>query len=167
MGNVRMMRKVSGILFVVAFFLMMVTQGCSEKVDVTKYEFYYYPNVNMYYDVTAGQFIYSLDSARTWNSINEMTREQPATLGTATILHSDDREIWKQNEEHRRLYGGTIFNILTQENKYASVKEEVKERKAPVRTTKAIQEEPKKKGLAKFFKNIFGKKKKEEQQPGR
>lgn len=139
--------------------------SCSEKKEeVAKYKFYYYPGINMYYDVAAGQYVYSLDSARTWNTVNETSQEKPATLGDGIVIYSDVKQVWKQNETHRIQYNGSVFDIPVQEGEVASAGGEVKERKAAKKQVTAEPEEPKKKGLGKFFNNLFGRKKKKEEQ---
>ena len=151
---------------VLLFVVVVASSSCMSKKteELPKYQFYYYPNVNMYYDVAAGQYIYSLDSARTWNTINEISQEKPATLGNGVVLYSDQKQVWKQNEEHRVQHNGSMFNIPETKTKLASVEGEVKERKVARKPTVQQAEEPKKKGLAKFFNNLFGKKNKKDEQ---
>lgn len=152
-------------LFVSVCFVLAIS-SCSEKTEaasVGKYQFYYYPKMNMYYDVAAGQYIYSIDSARSWLTVNETSSTQPPTLGDPQVIQTDSKQVWKQNEEHRQQYGGVILNVADATGSIAPTTDEVRERKAAKRTTRTqTQDEQKKKGIGKFLENLFGKRKKEQ-----
>jgi hypothetical protein len=138
-----------------------ITVSCKQEVKKGKYEFYYYPKVNMYYDVADQQYLYSLDSARTWTIIPDTTSQDTATLGNKEILYSDAKDIWKQNELHRQQFNGTILHIVSTDNEMAGVQNEVRERKVAVKKP-AVQkpaEEKKKTKVGRFLQKIFGKKK--------
>ncbi|WP_207496132.1 hypothetical protein [Aridibaculum aurantiacum] len=153
-------------LFVFAVASCSQQQPQQAEEEKGKYKFIYYPNMNMYYDVAAGQYLFSIDSARTWQTINEPSTEQPATLGEGKVIYTDVKQVWKENEEHRQQHDGTIYNVLSGGAVVASAANEVSERKTPRKTVAkpAPVEEPKKKGLGKFLNNIFGKKKNKDQQ---
>src|SRR5687767_8369888 len=58
---------------------------------------YYYPKVNVYYDATRANYIYSLDSGKTWDSMVDKLNKLPNTLGKEVILDSPVTEVWKAN----------------------------------------------------------------------
>lgn len=138
--------------------------SCMQKPEAPKYEFFYYPKVNMYYNVAAGQYIYSVDSARTWNTINETSPEPPATLGAAQIIKTGNKQVWNENEQHRSQYNGIILNVAAAEDEMVNNDTEVKDKKSLKKTAaKPTHKDQEKKGLGKFLNKIFGKKKKKEE----
>jgi hypothetical protein len=138
-----------------------VAVSCKQEVKKGKYEFYYYPKVNMYYDVADQQYLYSLDSARTWTFIADTTTQDTATLGNKEIVYSDAKDIWKQNEEHRQQFNGTIFHIVSPADEVTSAQNDVRERKVAVKkpVVQKPAEEKKKTKVGRFLQKIFGKKK--------
>ncbi len=142
--------------------LAVITLSCNQQQARGKYEFQYYPSVNMYFDVAQQQYIYSLDSARTWNTLKGTTEEKAASLGTPATVYSDEKEIWKLNEAHRQQYNGTIFNVAGNSSVAGNLDEPVAERKVQKKAVRksapAVKE---RKGLGKFLQKVFGKKKKE------
>ncbi len=72
--------------------------------------FYYYPKVNVYYDALYSNYIYFLDSGKTWDSMFDKLKKMRTTLGKEVITDSLLNEVWKANELHRKPYGGTLYN---------------------------------------------------------
>jgi hypothetical protein len=140
---------------------MAVTVSCKQEVKKGKYEYYYYPSVNMYYDVADQRYVYSIDSARTWVTLEDTASEALSTLGDKEILYSDSKDVWKQNELHRQQYHGSILHIVSPADEAAKVQNDVRERNVPKKTVaqKPADEKPKKKGIGRFFQKLFGKKK--------
>jgi hypothetical protein len=138
--------------------------GCNNKnPKEEKHEFYYYPGKNIYYNVANGTFIYSLDGAKTWGvmygDVNDST-----SLGRKEVVYASTDSVWKDNEAHRKTFGGTLYNIsaavdsinntgVVAERK--TIKKGSKKRVAK----KAIVEKGKKQPIRNFFRKIFGKKK--------
>jgi hypothetical protein len=153
-------------IFLVTYSMVVLLASCGnkQKVERGKYEFYYFPNTNVYYDVAAGQYIYSLDSATTWNAINEESKEPPATLGAKQVIYSDTKDVWKANAQHRQQYKGAIYNLMQDDDSAMEAASDASERKVAVKKPplKKAEEKPKKKGLARFFNNLFGKKEKKQ-----
>ncbi len=82
--------------------------GSSHKVQSS---FYYYLKVNVYYNALYSNYIYSLDSDKTWDSMFDKLNKVPTTLGKEVFIDSSVSEVWKANELHRKLNGGTLFNM--------------------------------------------------------
>jgi len=139
----------------------MLALSCAGENKKGAFEFYYYPKVNMYYDVTSSQYLYSIDSAKTWTVITDTSQQGQASLGEKHVLYADRRDVWRDNEQHRNTYHGSILNIVSATNDLPADEGTVKERKALVKkpATKAAEEEKPKKGIGRFLQKIFGKKK--------
>jgi hypothetical protein len=133
--------------------------SCNQDENKGKFEFYYYPKVNMYYDVADQHYLYSIDSAKTWMTLADTTTQEIATLGDKQVLYSDTRDIWRQNELHRQQFHGSILNIVPAENEADRVQDDVKERKQEVKAPVTKAPEKKKTAVGRFLQKIFGKKK--------
>jgi len=123
--------------------------------------FYYYPKVNVYYDAARANYIYSLDSGKTWDSMPYKLNKLPGTLGKEVNIDSPASQVWKANEMHRKLYGGTLLNIISADTgtvvKRASPKTVTAINETKTDTAK-INEETQKKRKKGFFRKLFGKK---------
>lgn len=142
----------------------MFALACSGKQEEEKedYEFYYYPQKNVYYDVDKNNFYYSLNGGKTWDSTTNTSGNDPGTLGKKVIIHSLVKQVYKDNETHRNLYKGKLYNFIYADTASASAAPEVTGRKVVKKsnTTEVIpipEEDKTKKGLKKFLNKIFGK----------
>lgn len=132
----------------------------NNNINKAQSSFYYYPKVNVYYDATRANYIYSLDSGKTWDSMVDKLNKVPATLGKEVIIDSPVSEVWKANEMHRKLYGGTLLNIISADTGIVVKKipkKVVQENKTNIDSTN-INEESQKKRRKGFLRKIFGKK---------
>lgn len=155
---------------IVAMFVGWGIVSCASQNDRQQqpYEFYYYPKTNMYYNVKDETYFFSVDGAQSWDSLSAENGQTPATLGYRETLYSRHPDVWRDNEMHRKEYGGLLVNLVNEDQAdTGKTVSEVKER--TVKTTKNTnqvstkQEEQvrKKGGLKKFINKIFGKKKKD------
>ena len=148
-------------VFFIAVISLSFLYSC--KTDVTEEkpaEYYYFPKTNIYYDVKEANYIYSLDSGRQWQKMkNEGSNEMPITLGGKILISGTGTDIWKDNESHRALYGGMLYNIITKDTalllqnpglRPKELKKTVSKPDTPVNTKKKKN----------FFQRIFGKKNK-------
>ena len=146
---------------------LLACQNNNSEEEKENHEFYYYPKKNVYYDVEKKYFLYSLDGAKTWDSLMSFSDIEPATLGEKIIVYSKDNDVYKDNAAHRKSYNGTLYNIAGADTAFASATPEVAERKVQRKAVavkheqneeKPGREEVKqKKGLKKFLDKIFGK----------
>ena len=140
----------------------MLCLGCAEK-KAKQNEFYYYPDMNLYYDVAKNNFIYSLDGGVIWDTIDAKSGNIPTTLGDKIVLNSTSDSIWNDNKLHREKYGGYIYNVIDDDSPDTSAATTVTEKKIVIKpTSPVIKEEEKtkeRKGLGKLLNKIFGKKK--------
>lgn len=134
----------------------MVIPSCN-SITQKKFEFFYYPASNVYYDVTNSVYLYSLDGGKTWDSLNTKTNKEPAIPGGKQVIYSTTPEIWEENAEHLKQYNGHVMNITGNDsntsNETLVAERKTKKAKAPVTNT---NEKPEKKPG--FFKRLFGKK---------
>jgi hypothetical protein len=84
----------------------------SAKVLQKRQAYYYYPEWNAYYDIKRKNYIYSIDGGKTWDTITNSSNAVASTLGEKIVLHSNSAEIWRDNAEHRRLYGGELNDLV-------------------------------------------------------
>jgi hypothetical protein len=120
-------------------------------------KYYYYPSKNVYYDVKRSNFLYSLDSGKTWVCLFCVFGER-GFGGFSVTVYNTTGEVWKDNEAHRKLYNGTVLNVINE----ASLR--VPEpKKIVARNTSKSPKEPEKKErkrpIKRFFQKLFGKKK--------
>ena len=134
--------------------------ACNNLSD-TKFEFYYYPLKNVYYDVANACYIYSLNGGQAWDTLYKKMDKEPATLGKKQIIYSDVADPWASNEEHRQMYSGYLLDIpnvdstTAQRNSVTERKYPVKQKAVASRANKSDNKSEKKPG---FFKRLFGKK---------
>jgi hypothetical protein len=116
----------------------------------------------VYYDPLNRNFLYSLDGGKSWNSFINNTGSLPNTLGEKVVIYRADTNILADNQKHRKLYNGVLYEIATDDTTRI-VGAEVSERKVVV-TKKAVAAKSAaskaKKGFAGFIDKIFGKRKK-------
>ena len=152
MIHVAMARCVLPLLLIV-----IVSTSCQDKkATVPQQRYYYYPKANLYYDSKSLEYIYSLDSARTWVKVKAAGDQQStAALGDQVVIKETSDEIWLENEMHRNMYGGNLYNVITRDT--ALLTEKPKEVRKPVSKQDSSTINPKKK--RNIFQKIFGKKK--------
>ena len=136
-----------------------VAFSCNRAQSDNKYEFYYYPGKNVYYDVSNARYIYSLNGGRMWDTLYKKADIEPQTLGKKQIIYSSIATPWDSNEVHRNRYGGTLVDIASVDSSLSHqilVADRKSPKKAsPVVSTKTTHAAEKKPG---FFKRLFGKK---------
>jgi hypothetical protein len=119
--------------------------------------FYYYPKVNMYYDVARGRYIYLAQDGRTWETARTISDKLTTGMGKRAVLTNPTLPVWKNNEHHKLIYSTTL---------YASAADFRKDPpKKTVKATSAVAKKPaeekkvkKESGVQRFFKRLFGKK---------
>ena len=133
--------------------------SCGSNALIPKGDaFYYYPSKNVYYHVGDSNFIYSLDSGKTWDSMRVPVPE-PAIFGDRETIYSDDVAIWKYNDAHREKYNGKLLNIINEES--LKVPEpEPEPSDAIAANEEEEQQKEKKRPIKRFFQKLFGKKNK-------
>lgn len=155
------------IIFTALFSLYFFTGlSCkSNKSQLPEDTFYYFPEKNIYYDINRSNYYYSLDSAKSWDSLAFDGKDFGSALGTKIPVSRPDNVPWAKNDSHRRAYKGVLINLVNSQTLLLA-KEDSLRRMPPVAVTKPrplevkeIAEEAPKKGLKRFFNRLFGKKK--------
>ncbi|MDB5249384.1 MAG: hypothetical protein JWQ40_3778 [Segetibacter sp.] len=152
---------------VLLFIVMIVSVGlffvsCKGNSETISNRFYYYPQKNVYYDLGKKNFLYSLDGGKTWKSVENPTGREPGTLGERVVLENTDNQVYNSNEDHRKAYGGILYNISsgdTSSLNNMSVTERKESQASRTAAGKRGDAKPKK-GIKKLFDRIFGKKNK-------
>jgi len=80
--------------------LLIVSLISFKEAAAQQLKFYYYPNSNVYYDVTHRYYIYL--NHGTWITV----RTLPFRISTTrrVVVYNSGPEIWSQNIVHRRKY---------------------------------------------------------------
>ena len=113
--------------------------------------YYYYPQKNVYFDLSSNTYYYSLDGGKRWDSLT-VKKDNPAALGPRMILSYPEKNIWRINKEHLEKFNGTVLDIRASDTLF------VKDIPRPVKASPVKKTDKKeKKG---FFQRLFGKKKK-------
>ena len=149
--------------FKTTLILLFFLPGCKGDRHEEKLQFFYYPKKNVYYYPTENYFLYSLDSAKNWSKFNNVSAQEPNTLGEKKVVYSANREIYKDNDSHRRMYNGTLYAINTKDSGSMSGPEVLEQKKVVTRKKITTEKKPETKkpktGIGKFINKIFGKKK--------
>jgi len=121
-------------------------------------EYYYFPDKNLYYDVSRAVYLFSLDSGKTWDSLPGNSESIPPVLGDKQVLYSNTDPVWANNESDRAQYNGQLYNVVNELSlKHAET--DAKVTKAKPSGTQPQKE--RKRPIKKFFEKIFGKKNKD------
>src|SRR5665647_3460292 len=103
------------LLTVTFFFLSIIASGFSCKRNnsqVAENVVYYYPEKNIYYDTQQSNYYYSLDGARSWDSMTFKGPGYGTVLGPKVPIKKTGNNIWVNNESHRKEYNGVLLNIV-------------------------------------------------------
>lgn len=143
---------------VIIFLLFFI--NCNTKKPDNKLSYYYYPDKNVYYDPANKIYFYSLDGTKNWSTF-AANNTNPDLLGEKVIVYSNTTEVYRDNENHRKLYKGRLYDINTTISTFNTTTTEVAERKVEHKKTlvpvKVFETKKQKKGIGKFISKIFGK----------
>ena len=152
---------------IIVFFLSYIVFEVSCKRndgDTAENIIYYYPEKNIYYDSLRSKYYYSLDGAKTWDSMTFKAHGFGTTLGSKVPINRTENSVWINNESHRKKYNGVLFNIINSYTISLARADRINKLKAVVKTETqpkvTEKESAPEKGLKKFFNKLFGKKKK-------
>lgn len=150
------------IIIAVIGFSAIKKSSRQEEKDFQGTTFYYYPKRNLYYDLDRKRYIFLSEDLKTWLYKKEVSREEQATLGKHSVITNPATPIWKDNGQHKLIYGVTLYtspeNVQKQffEDSLNSLP------KKPTSLAKKNSPENKKdkkhkSGIGKFFDKIFRK----------
>ncbi len=156
---------------------VIILSSCGEKKSETTatsgkgvMTFYYYPKTNVYYDVSNSSYFYSIDSGRNWTVLKDSVGQKTRILGKQVIIKSSTNDIWRDNELHRKMYGGVLINLTSNRdsarNKNGALKGKLSLKKkkllTPADSILIPDDHPKRRN---FFQRLFGKKRKRKVEP--
>jgi hypothetical protein len=95
----------------VSIFGVTIAGFTTFKTAQRMHKFYYYPELNVYYNVQERSFLYSVDGGKSWSAMLE-NEDSHNVIGKQVMLLSSVPEVWKKNEEHRHKYGGYLVNLV-------------------------------------------------------
>ncbi len=151
--------KFLGITTLACFVLLCSCNTAEQKNGA--YEFYYYPEKNLYYNTATATYFYSLDGGLVWDSAKRVAGTDDAMFGKNETISSPVKDVWKENTLHRQKFNSKVYNIIRSGDGANAAAYNVAEKKAIRKSgVSSVGQAPKKKGLKKFLDNIFGKKKK-------
>ncbi|MBC7889855.1 MAG: hypothetical protein H7Z13_18420 [Ferruginibacter sp.] len=160
--------KFGSSLTVSVLFVSLIAPGFSCKRNnnnASEDVVYYYPAKNIYYDSRHLNYYYSLDSARSWDSLAFKGSGYGSALGQEISLQRTGNNVWANNEAHRKAYNGVLLNIINNRTIAISRADSLNKlkiaRAAKIEPAVIEKEAPPKKRLNKFFNKLFGKKKKQ------
>jgi hypothetical protein len=114
--------------------------------------FYYYPQLNTYYDVTANNFYYTLDGGETWIVKKPASPHAPNTLGQKVVFFSQTAEVWKDNALHIEQYGGSMVNYVKEDSLIREAALRDSSEKPKLAVVETVEKEPEVKG--RFLKKL-------------
>ncbi|MEO5889969.1 MAG: hypothetical protein ABIQ31_06920 [Ferruginibacter sp.] len=159
--------KFSSPAAIIIFFLCFVIAGSSCKTKNSNEipdAVYYFPEKNIYYDSLRANYYYSLDGAKTWDSMSFSGAGYGKILGRKISIPRTESNVWANNESDRKDFSGMNLNVINNQTILLARTDSISKLK-PVVAVKpqpkvVEQEEEPKRGLRKFFNKLFGKKKK-------
>jgi hypothetical protein len=120
-----------------------------------KFQFYYYPARNIYYDVANAEFVYSVNGGKTWETFKKDLGKDPATLGSKEIIYSDSQQPWTNNATDVKKYNAKLFSVADEDT---VANTEIASDKKIIKKANPATESTKKEKKPGFFKRLFGKK---------
>lgn len=165
------MKTILKIFFFTAFavagvFALSARRSAPPKRPAQSATYYYYPKVNMYYDVANSMYIYR-DNAGKWQSTKQISDKVTTGMGKKAILINPALPVWKSNDYHRMVYSTALYANAHDFRKQAPPKEPVvvnniikPEEEKKTGETVQPKEEKKESGIQRFFRRLFKKDKK-------
>jgi hypothetical protein len=145
---------VTAVLIFVAKQWILTEEAPHTTVQESGYKFYYYPKLNMYYDASQNNFVYSVDGGHTWLNRKPANDQVAENISDKVIFYSPEPDTWTKNAEHRSRYNGILTSYIDRPEDTATVSIDTTSRlkkKAPVTKVEEKKEEEQKRG---FFKKL-------------
>ncbi len=143
-------------------FMFLIIMSCKNTTKEPVFSFYYYPDQNLYYNVSNSNYLYSLNGGKSWDSTRLNAGSEPAIVGKKVLLTGNSPDIWKENASHRQTYNGVLLDFETEQISGDELAD-VSEKKIVLPKRKEVEQieitRPRKDN---FFNKLFRKKKKTE-----
>lgn len=126
--------------------------------------YYYYPRVNVYYDVAHSIYIYLDEDGKTWQSAKQVSDKLTTGMGKKAVLINPPLPVWKSNEHHKMVYSTALYAAATDFRKDPPKAPAVNKSAG---AKKAVEQKTEKKdsGVERFFKRLFKKKSTDDKKP--
>jgi hypothetical protein len=157
------MKTLLKILFVAAFgvagiFALSARKSASTRPLVKQsVTYYYYPKVNVYYDVAHSIYIYLAEDGKTWESAKQVSDKLTTGMGKKAVLINPPLPVWKSNDHHKMVYSTALYAAPTDFRKDPPKPPPVN-KSAEIKKVEAQKTEKKESGVERFFKRLFKKK---------
>lgn len=152
------LRLIIVLLLAVATFILFKPNKKKRQIPGTSFN--YYPKANVYYDID--NKVYFLIVNEKWERSKDLTEQQKSLLGKQVIINNPAIPVWKENEQHRLVYGTALYTSKRDfKRKYYedSINSLPKKVVVPTKDSEEREaEEKKRSGVRKFFDKIFRKK---------
>ncbi len=141
--------------------------GCSSKKTAPKpieagQTYYFYPKANVYFDTTAGNYLFQ-DLDGNWETNAKLPADKQSLLEKNIIINNPELPVWKNNDAHQLLYSAALYSNKTDFTE--EVKVAVSNKKTKVDEKIEEKDKDDKTGIGKFFNKIFkGKKDRKEKE---
>lgn len=142
-------------LNILTLFFCLGFVACNNEGTAKKFQFYYYPARNIYYDVANTEFVYSVNGGKTWETFKKELGKDPATLGSREVIYSDSQQPWNNNAADIEKYKGKVFSVTDEDT---TTQASAASDKKIVKKTETETSNNKKEKKPGFFKRLFGKK---------
>ncbi|HEY0679309.1 MAG TPA: hypothetical protein VGD17_13555 [Chitinophagaceae bacterium] len=147
-----------GCLLAVAGIIVLSARKTAKKEQVQTHTYYYYPKVNMYYDVSKGTYIFLAEDGKTWQSAKQVSDKLNTGMGKKAVLNNPPLPVWKSNEYHRMVYSTSLYASAKDFRKDQPKPQPKVTKPAVARKVEEKKEEKKDSGIERFFKRLFKKK---------
>lgn len=142
-------------IFLAACNQAAVESSVEEKETATP-RYFYFPKANVYIDSANNQYLFLATDGKTWQTAEQIPAAMQALMDKNVFIENPSQPVWQDNENHRLVYSALLYATANDTTKKAAPKPTVSAPK-PAKDSAAVEKE--RKGLAKFFNKIFGKKK--------
>lgn len=142
--------------------------GCSKKTAPKVIEagqtYYFYPKANVYFDTTAGNYLFESPDGN-WQAGTKLPVDKQSLLEKNIIINNPELPVWKNNETHQLLYSATLYSTAADFKKEEKLAANKKKALPDEKVEEKDQDKDKKTGVGKFFNKIFkGKKDRKEKE---
>jgi hypothetical protein len=91
---------------------LITSRKATPQPEASGFKFYYYPKLNIYYDATQNNFVYTVDGGVTWQTKKPSSPDLPERLDQKITIYSPDPDAWINNSQHRQQYKGVTTNYV-------------------------------------------------------
>lgn len=98
------------IVGVIGYFVYAAVKPDKKPLETGTKEVYYYPRVNVYYDVGTSQYAYFDSGVKSWKLSKDFSEEQKLSLGEKAVIATPSSPVWKNNEQDKLVYSVNLYS---------------------------------------------------------